>query len=202
MTIVYHSGETRSRRVLWVLEELGVPFEGRPVRFPARYLQPEYLEVSPTGMLPALQDGPVLLTESLAICEYLAVKHGGERLIVEPDEPYWTDYLQFLHYGEASLAASVAPIVRYGMLEPEPRRLPQVVQTYREIFIDRLEPIRRALADGREHLAGRFSLADVSVGYGLRLAALLGMGEHLTGELKAYDDRLRARPAYQRAHAA
>lgn len=200
MTIVYHSGETRSRRVLWVLEELGAPYEGRPVKFPARLMQPEYLEVSPTGMLPAMQDGDVLLTESMAICEYLAVKHGGGQLIVRPEESGWPDYLQYLHYGEASLATMVAPMVRYTFLA---EKKPDVVADYREIFIERLEPIRRTLSDGREYLAaGRFTLADVSVGYGLRLAGLLGMGESLTGELKAYDDRLRARPAYQRAHAA
>lgn len=202
MTIVYHSGDTRSRRVLWVLEELGVPYEGRPVKFPAKLMQPEYLEVSPTGMLPAMQDGDVCLTESLAICEYLAVKHGGERLVVRPHETGYPDYLQWLHYGEASLATMVAPIVRYSFLVPEEQKLPQVVAEYSGIFIERLEPIRRALADGRAFLAAeRFTLADVSVGYGLMLATRLGMGDQITDDLKAYDDRLRAMPSYQKAHA-
>jgi glutathione S-transferase len=202
MTIVYHSGNTRSRRVLWVLEELGVAYEGRPVKFPAKLMQPEFLEISPTGMLPAFQDGDVTLTESMAICEYLAVKHGGLSLTVGADEPGYADYLQYLHYGEASLATMVAPIVRYTLLVPEAQRQPAVVADYRQIFIERLEPIRRTLADGRKYLAaGRFTLADVSVGYALMLATLLGMGEALTGDLKAYDDRLRARPAYAKAHA-
>lgn len=201
MTIVYHSGDTRSRRVLWVLEELGVPYEGREVKFPAKLLQPEYLEVSPTGMLPAFQDGDVTLTESMAICEYIAVKHGGERLILKPEEKGWADYLQYLHYGEASLATMAAPIVRFSFLVPEDQRLPQVAAEYSRVYVERLGPVAATLSDGRQWLAGdRFTLADVSVGYGLLLANLFGLGGAITGELKAYDERLKAMPSYKRAH--
>jgi glutathione S-transferase len=202
MTIVYHSGDTRSRRVLWVLEELGIPYEGRPVKFPPK-TDAEFMKVNPAGTLPYFQDGDVVLSESLAIGEYLAVKHGGSHLIVRPDEAGWTDYLEWLHYGEATLTTMVAPIVRHMIFLPQEKRIPEVAADYRGIFIERLAPVERALSDGREYLAGgRLTLADVSVGYGLRLAALLGMGEAITGDLRTYDDRLRARPAYQRAHAA
>ena len=74
MVTVYHAKNTRSIRVLWTLEELGVKADVRSLPFPPSKLQPDYLSVNPTGTVPTLIDGPVRLTESMAICEYLAEK--------------------------------------------------------------------------------------------------------------------------------
>jgi glutathione S-transferase len=84
MATVYHAPNTRSMRVLWLLEELGVKAEIKSLPFPPSKLQPDYLSVNPTGTVPTLVDGSVRLTESMAICEYLATRYNSP-LIVGPD---------------------------------------------------------------------------------------------------------------------
>lgn len=203
MTItLHHSGNTRSRRVLWTLEELGVPYEVRSVKFPPKLRAPDFLEVNPIGTLPAFRDGDVYLTESMAICEYLARRYGGEALIVRDDEADWPTYLEFLHYGEATLAAQISPIVLFTILKPEGERLPQVRADLAARFSERIEPLRRALSDGRSFIAAeRLTLADISLGYSLMVGHLLGIDEAITGVVAEYEERLKARPAYQRAYA-
>jgi glutathione S-transferase len=200
MIKVYHAPASRSVRVLWVLEELGTPYETVDLTYPPRAHHPEYADVNPIQTIPTMIDGQVRLTESLAICEYLARTYGPKGLIPEADDPLFPQYLQFLHYGEATLAPPMGIMVRYSFREPPERRLPQAVDDGRETFMERLEPVRRALAD-RPFLAGEtVTLADVSVGYALALAGRLGMGDALPAELQSYLDRLKALPARQRAY--
>jgi glutathione S-transferase len=200
MIKVYHAPATRSARVLWVLEELGVPYETESLTYPPRVHHPEYAEINPIKTLPTLIDGQVQLTESLAICEYLARTYGPKGLIPDSRDPQFPQYLQFFHYGEATLAPPLGTMVRYSFREPPERRLPQAVEDGRETFIERLEPIRRAVAN-RPFVAGQsLTLADVSVGYALTLAERLGIGDQFGPDVQSYLDRLKALPARQRAY--
>lgn len=195
MIKVYASGGARSRRVLWTCEEIGAPYEVVSLRFPPRLHHPEFLQISPAGAVPAMEDGEVRLIESLAICEYVCRKHGGD-LVVEADEPGYWDYLQFLQFGEATLAPPLGWARRLGPYSDK------VLAEARETFAIRLKVIERALEDGREFLAaGRLTLADVSVGYALGLSELTGLNELIPPIVLAYQDGLKARPAYQRAYA-
>ncbi|MFC3080567.1 glutathione S-transferase family protein [Phenylobacterium terrae] len=200
MIKVYHAPATRSARVLWVLEELGVPYETVSLTYPPRVHHPEYEDVNPIKTIPTMVDGQVRLTESLAICEYLARAYGPKGLIPEAADPLFPQYLQFFHYGEATLAPPLGVIVRYSFREPPERRLPQAVDDARETFVERLEPVRRAIAN-RPFLAGEtLTLADVSVGYALALAERLRIGDQFGPEVQSYLDRLKALPARQRAY--
>lgn len=200
MIKVYHAPATRSARVLWVLEELGVPYETVSLTYPPRVHHPEYQDVNPINTIPTLVDGQVHLTESLAICEYLARTYGPKGLIPEAADPLFPQYLQFFHYGEATLAPPLGVMVRYSFREPPERRLPQAVDDARETFIERLEPVRRAVAN-RPFLAGDvLTLADVSVGYALALAERLRIADRFWPEVQSYLDRLKALPARQRAY--
>lgn len=194
MIKVYASGGARSRRVLWALEETGAPYEVVKLQFPPRVHHPEFLKINPTGAIPAITDGAMSLTESLAICEYVSRRHGGT-LTVEPDAPDYYDYLQLVHYGEATLAPPLGWIRRFAAM-------PGAVEGAREMFSVRLALTEKMLADGREFLvAGRLTLADLSVGYALGLSDLFGVHDLVTPVVAAYEDRLKARPAYQRAYA-
>lgn len=200
MIKVYHAPATRSARVLWVLEELGVPYETVSLTYPPRVHHPEYQDVNPINTIPTMVDGQVHLTESLAICEYLARTYGPKGLIPEAADPLFPQYLQFFHYGEATLAPPLGVMVRYSFREPPERRLPQAVDDARETFVERLEPVRRAIAN-RPFLAGEtLTLADVSVGYALALAERLRIGDQFGPEVQSYLDRLKALPARQRAY--
>lgn len=195
---VFASGAARSRRVLWALEEIGAPYEVETLAFPPRLREPEYVEMNPAAAVPAIRDGSNILIESLAICEYLARKHGSN-LIVAPEEPGFLDYLQFLHFGESTLTPPLGWVARFGRGE---RRLEPVVTEARETFGQRLAAIDRLLDDGREFLAaGRLTLADISVAYALGLSEVMGLHDLLPERVAAYETRLKARPAYQRAYA-
>src|SRR5262245_56508009 len=108
MATLYHVPTSRSVRVLWTLEEIGATVEVKWLGWPP---PPEYLAINPAGTLPALIDGDRAIYESLAICEYLAARHGSD-LIVAPDEPERPEFVQWLLYGEATLQAPLSAIAR------------------------------------------------------------------------------------------
>lgn len=200
MTItLYHCINARSFRPLWLLEELGLPYELKVLPFPPRLAAEPYLEINPLGTIPAYFDGDTRMTESAAICQYLAVRHSPRQLNVEADEPDFGAYLNFLHFGEATLTFPQALILRYSRFEPPQRRLPQAADDYTRWFLSRLRTLE-ALFESREHLcAGRFTAADVSVGYALLLADDIGLAERFKPATLAYWRRLQARGGFQRA---
>ena len=193
MLKVYASGFSRSRRALWACEEVGAPYEVVELEWPPSQ-HPEFLEISPAGTVPAIQDGEVRLIESLAICEYVSRTYGGD-LVVEPGDRDYYEYLQFTQYGEATLQPPVVWARRFGPYSPK------IVAGARDDFAARLRVIEGALADGREFLtAGRFTVADLSVGFVLVLSKFLGFADLHPPTVKAYVDRLRTRPAYRKAY--
>ena len=202
MITLYHCASARSFRALWTLEEIGLPFELKMLPFPPRVLKPDYLELNPLGTIPLLLDGRSRLSESAAICQYLAVKHSPRALNVEPDEPGFADYLNFLHFGEATLTFPQTLVLRYSRLEPKERRQPQVVEDYGKWFLARLRTLEPRLQTADFLAAGRFTAADVSVGYALMLADILGMTAQFTPAVAAYWKRLQQRQGLRRALAA
>ena len=199
MIVLYHCANARSFRALWMLEELGLPYELRMLPFPPRVLKKDYLDINPLGTIPLLLDGAARLTESAAICQYLAVRHSPRALNVEPDEAGFADYLNFLHFGEATLTFPQTLVLRYSRLEPRERRQPQVAEDYAKWFLARLRTLEPRLQNGDHLAAGRFTAADVSVGYALMLGELLGMAPRFTPAVAAYWKRLQQRPAFHRA---
>lgn len=200
MTItLYHCINARSFRPLWLLEELGLPYELKVLPFPPRLAAEPYLEINPLGTIPAYFDGDTRMTESAAICQYLAARHSPREFNVEADEPDFGAYLNFLHFGEATLTFPQALILRYSRFEPPQRRLPQAADDYTRWFLSRLRTLE-PLFESREHLcAGRFTAADVSVGYALLLADDIGLAERFKPATLAYWRRLQARGGFQRA---
>ena len=182
-----------------MLEELGLPYELRMLLFPPRALEKSFLELNPRGTVPLFIDGETRMTESAAICEYLAVRHSPGVLNVGGDDPDFGSYLNYLHMGEATLTFPQTLVLRYSRFEPAERLQPQVAEDYSKWFHSRLRTLEPHLAAQRYLCAGRFTAADVSVGYALMLAELLGMHERFTPAVLAYWQRLKTRPAYGRA---
>lgn len=196
---IYHCKNSRSLRPIWALEELGVEAEVVTLAFPPRVRQTEYLELNPAGTIPFLVDGDVRLAESMAMVEYLAEKAGPNDLAVQSGEPGRADYLNFLHMGEATLVPPLTILVRYGMLEPRERRLPQAVEDFTGVYHDRLKLVAQRLEASDYMAADRFTAADISVGYALFLGEFMRQGEAFAPPVRAYLERLKARPAFQRA---
>ena len=202
MLTLYHCMNARSFRPLWALEELGLTYELKMLPFPPRVHQRDYLAINPLGTIPTLFDDEMRMTESAAICQYLATRYGPTPIAVAADEKDFGPYLNWLHFGEATLTFPQTIVLRYGQLEPPERRLPQATEDYARWFYGRLRGIEAALAD-REYLcAGRFTVADISVGYALWLANNIGLAGKFPEIVGAYWQKLKARDGYQRAVAA
>ncbi len=202
MLTLFHCLDARSFRPLWMLEELGLSYRLSMLPFPPRVLAKDYLELNPLGTVPLLVDGETRMTESAAICEYLATRFGPTPLAVSPDDAAFGAYLNWLHFGEATLTFPQTIVLRYGQLEPEERRLPQVVSDYARWFLGRLRAVEAALGEGEYLCAGRFTAADVSVGYACMLAEDLGLADRFRPNTRGYLDRIKQRAAFRRAKAA
>ena len=197
MITLYHCASARSFRALWALEELGLPYDLKMLPFPPRVFAKEYLALNPLGTIPLLIDGETRMTESAAILEYLVARDGPTALAVGSAEPDFGAFLNWLHFGEATLTFPQALILRYSKFEPEERRSPQVVADYTKWFFGRLRAIEAALANRQMLCAGRFTVADISVGYALMLAESLGLARDFGPQVAAYWQRLRHRDGFR-----
>ena len=198
MIKVYHSPRTRSLRVLWTLEEMGLEYE--TVAGSIREPTPEFAKVNPSLTLPAMVDGDVTITESVAIMMYLAEVYGPTPLALKAGDPGFADYCQFLVFGEAGLAAPMNAVVGTKFFAPDDQKDNFTVKIVLDGFYKRMKLVERQL-ERHEYLTGdAFTLADVSVGYTVGLAAgFLGLGDNIASHVMAWHQKITARPAFQRA---
>ena len=198
---LYHCADARSFRALWALEELGLDYELVLMPFPPRFRFEGYKQINPLGTVPALLADGQLMTESAAIPQFLATRYGPSDLAVAPDEPDYAAYLNFLHMGEATLTFPQTIHLRYTRLEPPERRAAQAAEDYALWFGSRLRAAEGLL--GPEFAcAGRFTCADISLGYAVMLALNIGLDEQVSPAMRAYFERLSARDGFARAKAA
>jgi glutathione S-transferase len=192
-------GEGRGFRVVWLLEEMGLPYRLRPVDLLAGVEKdPEFLAINPAGFIPALQDGDVTMVESIAIMEYLMARYGPTPLAPDPHDPAFPAYQQFLHLGEAGLAASIYFVVNARNRAPAAERNNWSAGHALEVYESRLGLVTRQLARS-PYLAGEaFTAADISVTYALELAQRAGGVAPGEAE-KAYMARTTGREGYKRA---
>jgi glutathione S-transferase len=192
-------GEGRGFRVVWLLEEMGIPYRLRPVDLLAGVEKDAaFLAVNPAGFIPAIQDGNVTMVESIAIMEYLMARYGPTQLAPDPRDPAFPAYQQFLHLGEAGLAASIYFVVGARNFAPEAQRQNWSAGQAQRVFESRLGLVTRQLARS-PYLAGEtFTAADISVTYALELAQRAG-GVTLGEAERDYVARTGRREAYQRA---
>lgn len=199
---IYHAPNTRAVRVVWLFEELGLPYELESFKLGDPSMRaPDYLKVHPMGLVPALDDGAVTIFESGAIVQYVLAKHGAGRLVPDVDSPDFAAYLQWLHYAEGMIMPPVNTIVVETILLPEERRNQTNVDRATKLLTRMLGAVESGL-EGREFLAGAFSGADIMTGHACIVASRLGADLSGAPNVAAYVERLNARPALQRAWAA
>ena len=200
MIHLYHCTDARSFRPLWALEEMGLGHELTVMPFPPRYRAKEFMAVNPLGTIPVLVDGDTFMTESAAIVQYLATRYGPSPLAVDVGDSAYGAWLNWLHFGEATLTFPQTLVLRYRRLEPG--RAEVVADDYAKWFLSRLRAVDRALQDAEHLCAGRFTAADISVGYALLLAEHVGLDAEFTPAIAAYWVRLQARPGFKAAKSA
>jgi glutathione S-transferase len=195
---IYHCKGARSLRAVWCAEEMGLDYDLEVLPFPPRVFDKDYLAINPLGTVPFFVDGETRMTESSGICHYLVERYGPTPLRVAVEDPEYGAYLNWLYYSDATLTFPQTLYLRYTRLEPEERRVPQVAEDYRKWFLGRLRAVENATADGRDFLCcGRFTIADLTVGYGLHLAQSLGIDD-FKENVSRYWQGLQQLPSYQR----
>lgn len=198
---IHFAPNTRAVRVVWLFEELGLPYELKRYKLGDPAMRSaEYRKIHPMGRVPALQDGDVTIFESGAIVQYVLAKYGKGRLMPTPTSPDFAAYLQWLHYAEGMIMPPVNTIVVETILLPPERRNPGNVDRATKLLGQMLSAVDQHLA-GREYLAGEFSGADIMTEHACTVAARLKADVSDKPNVAAYIARINARPALQRAWA-
>ena len=212
MITVHHLNNSRSQRILWLLEELGLEYQiKRYERDPKTMLAPPSLrEVHPLGKSPVISDGEATVAESGAIIEYLLERHGGGRLAPRPGTPERLRFTYWLHYAEGSAMPPLLLKLVFDRIETAP--MPFFVKPVARAIAGRakrsfIEPQIARHLDYLEAELGRttwlagdeFTAADIQMSFPLEVAAARAGLDARRPKLMAFLARIHARPAYQRA---
>lgn len=198
MITVWGGQVSRSIRIVWTLEEMGIPYRLRQVDMLAAGRDAAFLALNPADYIPVIEDEDVVMVESVAIMEYLMARYGPTPLALAPDDPEFPNYQQFLHLGEAGLATLMMPVVVSNFLAPEAERDSWAAAWCLNSVEKRLDLVRRRLGQV-PYLAGEsFTAADISVVFALDLGQRT-CGIALGEAEQAYLARATDRPAFRRA---
>lgn len=199
MVTLYQSPGSRSLRPLWLLEELGQPYQLETVGFPPRLKSPEFLNINSLGTVPYLVDGDLRMDESCAMLTYLSERYGGGQFQVSAQQSNYGGYLNWLHFGEASLSYPQAVALRYRFFLPKEQRLPSVAEHYQQLVEERVAMVSQAVTDSDYICGDGFTLADISVGYGLFLTRMFKLDGNFDSNVNGYCERLFSRQGFKRA---
>jgi glutathione S-transferase len=210
--VVHHLNNSRSQRVLWVLEELGLAYEVKRYQRDAKTMlaPPELRQVHPLGKSPVITDGELTLAESGAILEYLVERYGEGRFAPAPGTPERLRYLYWMHYAEGSLMPPLLLKLVFNRIETGPmpffvrpvaRGIARRVKgTFIEPQIVRhLDYLEAELGKHAWFAGGDFSAADIQMSFPLEAAAARGGLDATRPKLMGFLERIHARPAYRRA---
>ena len=197
MIVVHHLEKSRSHRILWLLEELGLEYEIREYKRDPQtvWAGPDLKAVHPLGKSPVVEDGGRKMAESGAILEYLVETRGGGRLGVPPGDPRRFDYLYWLHYAEGSAMTAILVGFYVGRSGEATTQLKDRVETQ---VANQIGWMEQSLS-GQQFFAGDFSAADIQMSYPVEVLASQPGVIDAAPRLKAWLGRIRERPAYQRA---
>jgi glutathione S-transferase len=212
MIVVHHLNNSRSQRVLWLLEELGVPYEIKRYQRDAKTMlaPPELKQVQPLGKSPVITDDGRTIAESGAIIEYLVASYGGGRLAPAPGSDARLRFTYWLHYAEGSAMPPLLLKLVFDRIENGP--MPFFVKPFakaiarqvKQAFITpqlklHLDYLEAELARGEWFVGDEFTAADIQMSFPLEAAALRGGLDASRPRLQAFLQRIHARPAYRRA---
>lgn len=200
MLIVHHLGRSQSERIVWLCEELGIPYELKIYDRDAvtRLAPPDYKALHPLGAAPVIQDGDVLLAESGAIVDYIVAKHGKGRLTLAPDHPDFAQFLYWFHFANGTLQPATGRNMILGRLDlAADNPLLRAMKARLDLALGLVET-RLEKAD---YLAGRdFTTADIMAVFSLTtMRYFLPFDLQPYPAILAYLQRIAARPAYRHA---
>ena len=196
---LYFAPQSRSVRVAWLLEELGLDYEIEKYSVGDRALRtPEYYKIHPMGRVPVLEDGNTRIYESGAIVEYLLARHGKGKFVPSIDDSTFPEYLQWVHYAEGSIMQQVnVLVVETILLPPEKKNEVNEARPLKLLKVA-LSNVDNRLQN-RDYLTGVFTGADIMTGHACFASSRLQVDISEMVNLKAYIDRLIERPAFKKA---
>lgn len=199
MLKLHFAPNSRAGRIVWLLEELALPYELNRMDFHPKDLKSdEHRKRHPLGRVPVLDDGDVSIYESGAIVEYVLERHKNGGLKPAVDAAEYPAWLQWFHYCEGMVMPPVNTIVVQTILLPEDRRDETVLGQARRLLTKALLPVDETLA-GRDYLIGSFSAADIMLGHAAFMSNRMGCVTDEMTNLKSYISRIEERPAFQKA---
>ncbi|MDA0826349.1 MAG: glutathione S-transferase family protein [Proteobacteria bacterium] len=199
MLTLHFAPNSRAGRILWLLEELALPYELNRMDFHPKDLKSDaHRARHPLGRVPVLDDGDISIFESGAIVEYILERHKNGGLKPDVASPLFPEYLQWFHYCEGMVMPPINTIVVQTILLPPDRRDEKVLGQAQRLLTKALEPVNAALA-GRDYLIGDFSGADIMLGHACFMSQRSGCVTDEMTHLLAYIARIAARPAFDKA---
>ena len=196
MLKLHHAPNSRSGRILWLLEELQLPYELNRMDFHPKALKSdEHRARHPLGRVPVLEDGDVLIYESGAIVEYIIARHTDGALKPTPESPLFPRYLQWFHYCEGMIMPPINTIVVQTVLLPPERRSEEALGQAKRLLTNALTPLNAAM-EGYDYVIGDLSGVDFMIGHASFMSRRLGCMPEEMSQLHAYVNRLESRPAF------
>ena len=194
---VYHLPRSRSMRVLWLLEELDLPYTVNTLEYiPGKFGGDKYSKIHPLNKVPAFQDGKMVMFESVAIMQYIMDRYAPNKLCPNKDSSEYGPYLQWLHYGESTLAPVIATLMYQRHFFAKDKRS-QDVDLWAQRELKKLFSVLETQLNKQEYiLKSGFSAADISVGYCLLLARLAQAHDQITDRVQEYWETLTDRDAW------
>lgn len=195
MLKLYFAPRTRSIRVRWLLEELGLPYE--LVRVDFAVPKTVFSQATPLGKFPVLEDGDVVMCESGAIVEYVLERHGNGRLAPAVGSPLRGRFLQWVHFAEATAYPPLGIIIWHTFYAQDADRIAPAIADARSRALGAIDFLEREIGDAPYLLGDELSGADVMMGFTLVAARLIGVLDETHPRLMRYVERLEARPAFR-----
>ena len=201
MLTLHFAPNSRAGRIVWLLEELDLPYELNRMDFHPKDLKSdEHRARHPLGRVPVLDDDEIRIWESGAIVEYILERHKNGGLKPAVDSANYPAYLQWFHYCEGMVMPPVNTIVVQTILLPPDRRDETALAQAQKLLTRALAPVDESLT-GKDYLIGDFSGADIMLGHACFMSNRLGCVTDEMTNLKGYVERVAARPAFQKAMA-
>ena len=198
MLTLHHAPNSRAGRIVWLLEELGLPYTLNRMDFhPSALKSDEHRARHPLGRVPVLDDDDIRIYESGAIVEYVIARHTDGALKPAVDSPQFPEFLQWFHYCEGMVMPPVNTIVVQTIILPPERQNKEALGQAQRLLSKALAPVEGAL-EGREYIIGDFSAADIMLGHSVFMSNRLGCVDDTMTNIKSYIGNLESRPAFQK----
>ena len=200
MLILHFCSNSRSQRVLWILEELKLPYTLNKIKFhPSELKSEEHRKRHPLGRVPVLEDDNVTLFESGAIIDYIIEKYDNTELKPKVTDSLFPSYLQWYHYCEGMVMPPMNTVVVHTLILPEERRDPEVLRQAKNLLSKSIAPINELLSENKFLIGEKISGVDFMLGHSLYMANKLGCVNEDLANIHRYIKLINSLESFQKA---